>query len=475
MSKVLFWLIDIIVVLLATLFVTLSLLAVSHSIFDSAILESYVENWNSGAITDIVKGDVNGTCIDGYENMINNFFPTTNEGCDCTNSEVQGLKGNIFGDKCTYSHIADKCKMIFPTNGKVMNIWKGTNLCIKRTSDSFWQFENEILVKGEKRCRTGLKLCGVLDTSGNKLCLNKNETCPINSLIISDQPPSSAVQYSSISIDDETSLYFTNKLINYPVITNITVSSNPICANPTEGLIGENNYILNSFKGPSTCQTVVDKTTEDPRFKILDSDLLSNFYTDNGINKIIDKLPYYPVPNANAEAHMSQISYIGWSKSCMGNQEFNLTTLVAPQKNVEGLNSNVYSLSIFCIFHFCITLLFIVVYKIWIAEFSVSPRILFVFDCLNVGFIILILVLASIINSDTNSLLEPYNTFLSLKCGDDFTNYSFKLAYYPLLYITNYIVPIIVCTSIEIAVLLIHYGLYFFTASDPFKADIKYS
>ena len=140
------------------------------------------------------------------------------------------------------------------------------------------------------------------------------------------------------------------------------------------------------------------------------------------------------------------------------------------------MNSRIYALSIFCIFHFSITLLFIVVYKVSIAKFNVSPRILFAFDVLNVAFLILIMISSFIIKANNSIMLKPYYDFFSNKsCTDSFTFYSFELAYSPLLRINSFITPIAVISIIEIVLLSINYTYYFCTSDAPFKNEIKYT
>lgn len=511
MSKLFFWLADILVVLLSVLYLTLSFLSVSHSVFDPNLLLQYSDNWNSGAITDIIKlelnnkNDKNIQCPKEYKPFISNYYPSTLEGCDCTNSDVVGLKGNIFKYKCTASHILDKCKIIFPNNSILLNKWKDNFLCIKRTNKNYFEYELEVEAhinhkakdNKSKRCKSGYKLCGLLDTNGNRFCIEESETCPINDLFISNSFPENLNKniYKIINLENKEKsnnnlkLYFTNQLTNSPIIANITVSTNnPVCSSPIDNTLGRTKYLLNSNFGTPICKTKVDQKTFDPRFFIIDTDNLYSFYGYNNVLKnSINKLPKYNLKQYNSlpgnsysnEAILSSTSYYGLNQSCINNNrnEFNYKSIFeTPLYQVENLNSRVYTLSILCILHFCMTLLFIIVYKVWIAKFNVSPKILFIFDFLNIAFLILITIYSFIIKSKNNNLLEPYiNFFSNSKCTDKFTYYSFNLAYSPLLKVNKYITPIAIISIIETILLAINYTFYFCTNDAPFYNSIKYT
>ena len=60
-----------------------------------------------------------------------------------------------------------------------LNIWKGTKIYGKFSSSNYLDLN---LTKNPTNCGEGNKMCGILDTIGNHLCILKEEECPINIL-----------------------------------------------------------------------------------------------------------------------------------------------------------------------------------------------------------------------------------------------------------------------------------------------------
>jgi len=162
------------------------------------------------------------------------------------------------------------------------------SLCDKIKKE-FWTLS---FAKANTTCPTGKKQCGYIDTFQNLLCVNANITCPITNLeIMSENDHPTYHIYSKIRLTDSYNLFFSNAYNNISIITNIVPSASQICAIPNEGALNENQYPLNNFKGPSKCQTKINNSLIDNRYFLLDSDVLSDFYADNGVDVQIKKTP----------------------------------------------------------------------------------------------------------------------------------------------------------------------------------------
>ena len=161
----------------AFLFLTITFLGISDYSFDKNMLSMYKENWESGPIIDITSVNQGSHCPAGYEPLISNKYPGNTEGCDCFKSESITYNKKIFTDKCSSNQLSEQCVDIDNKGNKTLTTWKGTDLCVKRMKEDFFDL---MTVTGEKTCPAGKKKCGIFDSENNILCLNENQNCPIN-------------------------------------------------------------------------------------------------------------------------------------------------------------------------------------------------------------------------------------------------------------------------------------------------------
>ena len=92
---------------------------------------------------------------------------------------------------------------------------------------SYIELLNNYAVPKGEQCKEGYKQCGILDTLNNTLCLENYKECPINDIRINKTFPESFKDYSDYSLiplDENYNLYYTNKAINKPIITELLVS-----------------------------------------------------------------------------------------------------------------------------------------------------------------------------------------------------------------------------------------------------------
>jgi hypothetical protein len=74
-----------------------------------------------------------------------------------------------------------------------------------------YSYVNDAVLKNET-CPEGKKPCGILDKYGNKLCIPKNEKCPINNISMGYEPPDKVHTYAPIKVGNKT-IYYSNDFV----------------------------------------------------------------------------------------------------------------------------------------------------------------------------------------------------------------------------------------------------------------------
>ena len=108
-----------------------------------------------------------------------------------------------------------------------INEWRGKTIYYTPHPLSYVELLNNYAVPKGEQCKEGYKQCGILDTMNNTICLENYRECPINDIRINKTVPESFKDYSDYSLiplDEKYNLYYTNKAINKPIITELLVS-----------------------------------------------------------------------------------------------------------------------------------------------------------------------------------------------------------------------------------------------------------
>jgi len=79
-----------------------------------------------------------------------------------------------------------------------------------------YSYIKDTVLKNET-CPDGKRPCGFVDKHENKLCISKNEKCPINSLSIGDEPPDKEHSYAQIKVGNKT-IYYSNDYVEGRII-----------------------------------------------------------------------------------------------------------------------------------------------------------------------------------------------------------------------------------------------------------------
>ena len=75
-------------------------------------------------------------------------------------------------------HIINGCTIIPERNSTQISQWRGKTICASRMKN--FNYNNVISDTYVKICPRGKKQCGLIDTENNPLCIDENDSCPIN-------------------------------------------------------------------------------------------------------------------------------------------------------------------------------------------------------------------------------------------------------------------------------------------------------
>lgn len=132
--------------------------------------------------------------------------------------------------KYYYPYICNSCSYKFDSQRGDCSSFSQYNLsindsiyCLPSNIIFFWKelyydnisqqysYANDAVLKNET-CPDGKKQCGIIDKYGNKLCLPKNEKCPINNISMGYEPPDKAHSYVPIKVGNKT-IYYSNDFV----------------------------------------------------------------------------------------------------------------------------------------------------------------------------------------------------------------------------------------------------------------------
>ena len=177
-------------------------------------------------------------------------------------------------------------------NGKeefILNKWQNKEIVIIRmnpTYNYFYFLDN--LSEDGKSCKDETyKQCAILDTLNQPMCVKQDEDCPINDILIKEGQEH-LDNYDIIPLDNNKSIYYTNKINDSKIIIDFQISNGQPCAEPYEQNLNKNLDIYPLMKNQSIyrCKVAINENLTDDRFRELDSQNLSHFYRDNDISAL---------------------------------------------------------------------------------------------------------------------------------------------------------------------------------------------
>ena len=162
-------------------------------------------------------------------------------------------------------------------------ILKWKSLSYRKTNNRRYTYINNVVSENEE-CRSKMKSCGFINSYKDKLCINSGDSCPINSIIKSENPPINEIEYKKVKLNDNTIFYYTNQ-------------------NETNGTIVEALY--------ADSDLLIRYDTD---CEIIDTNTIKDFIEDNKI--IYRGLSYdpYKIDNINNRGN----SYLKWCSPLHG-------------------------------------------------------------------------------------------------------------------------------------------------------------
>lgn len=457
MEKIITIIVDAISAIFCILFLVFCSIAYSNSEFNKDVTNVYNQNWKSAPIMQIFKTS-KPTCPSGYVPLISTTFPGNKRGCDCTKSQKKSYKRKVFKNTCDESQIVNSCSIIPERNNTNLTHWRQGTLCSKRMNN--FNYENILSKPFIGVCPKGTKSCGIIDTENNLLCLKESEECPLNYLEIlyKDSKPYYTDSMNEFDLGNGYTLYASNKMTTGNVLVNVVVGNNDEqCANPTEGQIGQNNYLLNKLKGESTCKTKMGSFLTDWRYSAIDNMNVYDFYEDNNIGVIINKLPNYPIIDKNNQIGLHSINYFGVKGTCLNNK-LNQKKLFEP--NLSKVVNLGYALFVLAVVHLIFVYVAVVAFKA-LSRYRISDNVIIGIDVIQMLFLISIFSIAICGHKAVNKSKAHYRRFVKGDCGDRITTAILNEGYKNIIKAKKYLIAVFGTAGFEIGVKVIYYVWFY--------------
>ena len=110
-------------------------------------------------------------CQEEEERLVLGTQDGTKDKCKC-GTEIRD-------DACAVE--TSECKTIEGVKPKNYTVFGGKEICVVRKGETYYNLvkSGKIITK-DKNCHENQKSCGIVDTLERKLCVNKDEDCPLN-------------------------------------------------------------------------------------------------------------------------------------------------------------------------------------------------------------------------------------------------------------------------------------------------------
>lgn len=309
---------------------TFSLILVSYikiSNTEYKYIQTIGKNWNQGPILSISA--TLGSCPVGEVQVLSGAWPGTVEGCDCSN-----LSFNLFGSplkRGTCSSLQNKnksrndsffdfsyrrCIDIRATAPIPYKSWSGRTICAKRIPQSYLDL---IIVSSAAKCPVDTKSCGKIDSIDNVLCVSNLAACPINKILFleSKAPIPTDFKYNVVQLDANKKILFTNENVKGEIVQEFKLSEGQPCLDPNYVNINSDQYILSRLLNNNGCpQTGGNAEMFDHRYSKIDSDDLYSFYTNNGVEDALMRLPQYKKTSPFSFIDLYVREYFGLTEEC---------------------------------------------------------------------------------------------------------------------------------------------------------------
>ena len=448
------------IILTLKIFTLLISLVIIYFILEVELLNAklgYLElleyNWKKGPIMDIIETE-NNTCPDTYQHLIDDYWPGTIEGCLCKTIFKGNCKSQISSSKtCTDIKSIDKFHY---------KLWKNKYLCALRLPTNYIDIYNK-----RDSCHADEKKCGILDSTGNLLCIPNEFSCPINYLkIISNQEYNRNIdKYRNVSnlkiinYTDHEKLLYSNMNNNGKILVEFRISQSTPCADPDYENHEDNEiYILDKFYKRNKCFSEISGKKLDERYVYLDNYNYSSLVYDNGLINLLKKLPFFPLETSlNHSVNLYMRNYIGYKTACIDKLRGKNITMELISSSITIIENNFYKMKdyywIWNLFILSTTISIIVILVFSIVQKVKKVVEKFIFTIFP--FSLFFLCIGSL--NLRSFCLNIYNSYKLIvpdtSCGDDYTNDALE-SYMLYLYDISRIILSLICLKVVLIVLI---------------------
>jgi len=239
-------------------------------------------NWASSPTYEIKSEKTLGCPVGESYSFVQTYFPGFQQFCFCP-------KNNTYTPTfCGFLQVKDGCLTYNSTSPKTLVSWGGT-LCSKRNNKmNYFNYNFSNSNNFFNECGKGYKDCGNANSIGEKLCVHKNEECPINYLKVininttANTPelvgqrgfPVNETNFS----DGQKKFIYSNMNNKGKTINQFTILDHKPCADSAE-----NKIILLNTNQEYECKSKINGYTYDPSWTLIDTMTLKNLAKDNDL------------------------------------------------------------------------------------------------------------------------------------------------------------------------------------------------
>ena len=251
---------------------------------DHLVVDHIGNNWVTKPIKSIIPQLI--TCDKNASNILNcNEWPGTVKGC-------YDKFGRTERRECTDDDYINKAKSIKALPSKSFFKWRKVYFCkLDNNNYNYTNYLDLDIINSKvvtTKCPTNRpKLCGVIDSQKNKLCLPEDEKCPVNEMLIlknGETPPSKGYKYDEDKFYNMVLFTANGDKDTLPIITNFKISSSQPCGNPSRSNNKYDKYELSKMKDLYGCGPDYINYNEDKRYTKFDTIDLNDHFIDNEID-----------------------------------------------------------------------------------------------------------------------------------------------------------------------------------------------
>lgn len=315
---------------LLSLVINISVGILTLAVMILTIVSYYTNSWGSDPLDNMLilnsKPIIQsvGALLSSNNPGINFLFGGTSSGCYCYdyfNMNNYTINSNSCTDEGNRKWPI--CNDVSSLKGSSLNLWKGTRIVeFEYLNMTYKQLRLNSDPSGY--CNPDFKKCGVLDSLGNILCINKRDDCPVNKISFKDKTEIIDPSEFQVDLGGDYILTYSNSS-DLQVIADLSFSEGPqkvICANSQSYLTPLAYSRYNLWRSPNTevtsCKALNGNNAiiYNHNYKLIDSIDADKLYSANKILSRLNNLPMFDLNSIMTEINMFSRSYIGYQLDC---------------------------------------------------------------------------------------------------------------------------------------------------------------